>query len=195
MLPNGEFATINDGDWTIEDGHTVCRNLGFDSATAVYQDAAQFGAGSGQVYFSRVECSGDEKRLGDCLIIAANNGEGNHNLDVGVSCSSTTTGQADGGEGQSGGGGGRRDGVGEGTGTGKEGTGAVKRSLRARRAVFEINKTKRSMVHNVGTSRTTDRSNVEMDMNFAERYSKTGRPYAKIRGRTNFCFCLLSLTY
>ena len=59
------WGTICDDDWGINDGHVVCRQLGFSKATAVYQ-GARYGQGTGLILLDNVGCSGRERYLWDC---------------------------------------------------------------------------------------------------------------------------------
>ena len=62
--PHG-WGTVCDDSWEIDDGHVVCRQLGFSRATAVYQ-SAHYGQGSGKIWLDDLECTGKEPYLWDC---------------------------------------------------------------------------------------------------------------------------------
>ena len=85
---NGEWGTICDDSWDINDAHVVCRQLGY-----LYAVSALPGHlvpdGTGQIWFDNVDCTGTEQNLTSCN----HNGLGIHNCvhgeDAGVVCSST----------------------------------------------------------------------------------------------------------
>lgn len=62
--PHG-WGTVCDDSWEIDDGHVVCRQLGFSRATAVYQ-SAHYGQGSGKIWLDDLACTGKEPYLWDC---------------------------------------------------------------------------------------------------------------------------------
>ncbi|KAJ8042164.1 Deleted in malignant brain tumors 1 protein [Holothuria leucospilota] len=82
---NGEWGTVCDDSWDINDARVVCLQLGFSDAIARYGNAF-FGQGSGEIWMDNVECNGQESSLSDCT----HNGFGNHNCghseDAGVAC-------------------------------------------------------------------------------------------------------------
>ena len=80
---NGEWGTVCDNAWNLDDATVVCRQLGYDGAwTAHYQP------GSGLVKVEDPQCSGEEVTLLDCWT-AQSNGGGmfcSHGRDVAVDC-------------------------------------------------------------------------------------------------------------
>jgi len=80
---NGEWGTVCDNAWNLDDATVVCRQLGYDGAwTAHYQP------GSGLVKVEEPQCSGEEVTLLDCWT-AQSNGGGmfcSHGRDVAVEC-------------------------------------------------------------------------------------------------------------
>jgi hypothetical protein len=83
--PGYGWGTVCDDDWDINDGHVVCRQLGFSGATAVYQ-SAHYGQGAGPIFIDNVQCTGTENYLWDC----PHNGWSSHNCvhgeDASVDC-------------------------------------------------------------------------------------------------------------
>ncbi len=72
----GQWGTVCDDFWGIEDANVVCRQLGFTGADAAPGEAA-FGAGNGPILMDDVQCVGDEAEITACQF----NGFGNHNCE------------------------------------------------------------------------------------------------------------------
>ena len=85
---NGNWGTVCDDSWDINDARVVCRQLGFPDAISAPQ-RARFGLGSGPVWLDNVACSGSESSIENC----SHNGWGvedcTHDEDASVTCSST----------------------------------------------------------------------------------------------------------
>ena len=85
---NGTWGTVCDDQWSLNDGHVVCHQLGYARATRVTVRAS-FGRGSGTIWLDNVLCTGLESGLGEC----DHNGWGAHNCahseDAGVVCEGT----------------------------------------------------------------------------------------------------------
>ena len=83
---NGEWGTINDFRWGLNDAQVVCKEVGYGNATnATYN--AFYGQGRGSVLFSTVECIGTEKTIGNCSRKGSSCGSCHEN-DAGVKCNS-----------------------------------------------------------------------------------------------------------
>ena len=84
VFHQGEWGTVCDDNWTEENAHVVCYELGFTSVRKALQS---FGPGSGRVWMDQVNCNGSESAFVEC----PNSGWGNtactHQEDVGVICS------------------------------------------------------------------------------------------------------------
>lgn len=84
---NGEWGTVCDDAWDLDDASVVCRQVGFDLAVSA-PGFSFFGAGTGPIHYDNVECDGTEERLANCT----HNGIGSHNCihfeDAGVVCRS-----------------------------------------------------------------------------------------------------------
>ncbi|XP_065193965.1 scavenger receptor cysteine-rich domain-containing group B protein-like isoform X1 [Sycon ciliatum] len=80
---NGVWGTVCDDSWDINDGHVVCRQLGYAKATRVIQ---RYGGGRGPILLDNLECTGQESDLFGCQ----GNRVGMHNCghleDAGVEC-------------------------------------------------------------------------------------------------------------
>nr|XP_034992639.1 LOW QUALITY PROTEIN: scavenger receptor cysteine-rich domain-containing group B protein-like [Zootoca vivipara] len=86
FLHNGQWGTICDDDWGIEEATVVCRQLRCGPAISATLEA-QFGGGTGPIWLDEVRCSGTEPELSQCP--ASNWGEHDctHEEDAGVVCS------------------------------------------------------------------------------------------------------------
>ena len=82
---NGLWGTICDVQWDIQDATVVCRMLGFRYAIAA-PIGARYGAGFGQVWLSRVACSGSERSLAQCRHGGWGNSNCGHFRDASVIC-------------------------------------------------------------------------------------------------------------
>lgn len=83
----GEWGTVCDDLWDINDGHVVCRELGYYGAERVLQ-SAEFGQGTGKIWYDDVDCIGDEANLRYCSRAVTGSGINScsHSEDAGVQC-------------------------------------------------------------------------------------------------------------
>ena len=83
---NGEWGTVCDDGWDLDDAQVVCRELGFVQAINA-SSRAFYGQGSGRIWLDNVNCVGTEFTIGNC----SHNGWGVedciHGEDAGVMCS------------------------------------------------------------------------------------------------------------
>ncbi|XP_066275078.1 uncharacterized protein [Branchiostoma lanceolatum] len=84
-LGNGDWGTICDDGFDIQDANVICRQLGYGSAES-YHESAVFGEGTGPIWLDEVECVGDEESLLDCSSDEWNQHNCGHYEDVGVVC-------------------------------------------------------------------------------------------------------------
>ena len=86
ILLHGEWGTVCDDDWDLIDANVVCKQLGYSNGASAIHGSAQFGQGTGIIWFDNVKCTGSEAHLYDC----PNDGVGIHNCDhskdAGVTC-------------------------------------------------------------------------------------------------------------
>ena len=85
---NGEWGTVCDDQWDINDAHVVCRQLGYSGAEFA-RVAATFGEGQGPIHFDELGCTGHEARLIDCFHLGIGLHNCGHSEDAGVVCKGT----------------------------------------------------------------------------------------------------------
>ena len=85
VLHNGEWGTVCDDLWDLDDAKVVCRQLGFADALAV-KIRAYFGQGSGKIWMDDVDCVGSEASLQSCTFDGWENHNCGHDEDAGVVC-------------------------------------------------------------------------------------------------------------
>ena len=89
---NGEWGTVCDDGWDIVDADVVCRQLGFDFATAA-NGFATYGVGTGPIHYDQVDCAGNETRLAECPFNGLGIHDCSHFEDAGAVCGSESSAQ------------------------------------------------------------------------------------------------------
>ena len=85
VFHNGQWGTVCDDNWSMNDATVLCRQLGYEQVLAVHREAF-FGEGTGPIWYDNLLCVGTETSLAQC----PHNGIGvhncNHSEDAGVTC-------------------------------------------------------------------------------------------------------------
>ena len=82
---NGEWGTICDDGWDLNDAQVVCRQLGFGPAIAT-RGTEYYGEGSGQIWLDDVNCTGTELTIENCSHSGWGIEDCNHRGDAGIQC-------------------------------------------------------------------------------------------------------------
>ncbi|XP_039630077.1 deleted in malignant brain tumors 1 protein-like [Polypterus senegalus] len=86
----GQWGTVCDDSWDLNDAKVVCRQVGCGNAISA-PGSAHFGRGSGKIWMDDVACTGNESSL----MLCQHRGLGKHDCssheDAGVICSDTKT--------------------------------------------------------------------------------------------------------
>ena len=84
----GQWGTICDNGWDINDARVVCRQLGYNYTVRAL-DGARVPDGTGKIWINNMDCTSSDQDLTSC----SHSGWGSHNCkhskDAGVECSST----------------------------------------------------------------------------------------------------------
>ncbi|XP_038061741.1 deleted in malignant brain tumors 1 protein-like [Patiria miniata] len=86
----GEWGTVCDDGWDLDDASVVCRMLGLPSASHAWSNA-HFGQGSGQIMLDNIDCNGYESSIVDCSHNGWFSNNCGHSEDAGVTCKSYTS--------------------------------------------------------------------------------------------------------
>lgn len=91
VLHDGEWGTICDDGWGLNEATVVCQQL--DYALATYADRSlEFGKGTGTIWMDDVVCDGTESSLEDCRRTDWGEHDCSHKEDAGVICSAVKEG-------------------------------------------------------------------------------------------------------
>ena len=82
---NGEWGTVCDDGWDLNDAQVVCSELGLGKATAAIPGAF-YGQGSGEIWLDDVNCMGTEQTIASCSHRGWGTDNCGHWEDAGVNC-------------------------------------------------------------------------------------------------------------
>ena len=88
VLYNGQWGTICDDNWGINEARVACRQLGNYYAIRPLP-GGKVPAGSGKIWLDNVICTGTERNLTSCSHLNWGSHDCSHSEDAGVECSST----------------------------------------------------------------------------------------------------------
>ncbi|XP_038061236.1 deleted in malignant brain tumors 1 protein-like [Patiria miniata] len=83
----GEWGTVCDDGWGLDDANVICRMLGFPAAFNAWH-GAHFGQGSGGIILDDVNCQGYESSIAECQHNGWFSHDCGHYQDAGVTCES-----------------------------------------------------------------------------------------------------------
>ncbi|KAL9986144.1 hypothetical protein ACROYT_G000235 [Oculina patagonica] len=88
LMYKGEWGTICDDSFDMNEAKVICRQLKLGTAVAAYS-SARYGQGTGKIWMDDTQCTGNERRLQDCRFHHGGFGNNNcgHSEDAGVKCS------------------------------------------------------------------------------------------------------------
>ena len=86
----GQWGTVCDDGWDLDDANVICRMLDLPSASHAWSNA-HFGEGTGVIALDDVNCFGDESSLAECRHSGWFNNDCSHSEDAGVTCGHSTS--------------------------------------------------------------------------------------------------------
>ena len=84
---NGQWGTVCDNRWDLNDAQVVCSELGYGYATAAMH-AAFYGQGTGLIWVINLNCVGTEDTIKNCSYFSWGYHNCFHDEDASVRCSS-----------------------------------------------------------------------------------------------------------
>ena len=86
ILHKGQWGTICDDNWEIEDATVACLELGYGPAKK-YRSYSYYGGGTGPIWMEEIACTGKESSLADCRFPGWGIHRCSHDEDAGIVCS------------------------------------------------------------------------------------------------------------
>ena len=83
---NGEWGTVCDDGWDLNDAQVVCSELDLGKAVDA-RHSSYYGQGSGPIWLDDLHCVGNEQSIGDCTHLGWGRHYCYHSEDAGVKCS------------------------------------------------------------------------------------------------------------
>ena len=83
---NGEWGTVCDDGWDLNDAQVVCNELDLGKAVDA-RHSAYYGQGSGPIWLDDLHCVGNEQIIGDCTHSGWGRHYCYHSEDASVKCS------------------------------------------------------------------------------------------------------------
>ncbi|CAI5648618.1 unnamed protein product [Oreochromis niloticus] len=91
IFHRGQWGTVCDDSWDLEDAQVVCRQLGCGGVLSIPTNT-QFGQGTGPIWMDDVACIGREANLPECQHLGFGSHDCSHKEDAGVICEVSHTG-------------------------------------------------------------------------------------------------------
>ena len=88
VLYNGQWGTICDDGWHMNNARVVCRQLGYHDVIRTLR-GNQVPSGYGPIWLSHLDCTGNEKNITGCSHWGWGNHDCKHHENVGVECKTT----------------------------------------------------------------------------------------------------------